>query len=1136
MDTADREPKYYVGIGASAGGLEALDAFFSQMAVDSDMAFIVIQHLSPDYKSLMVELLSKRTAMNVRRAEEGMAVTANTVYLIPPRKQLTIFHGKLLLSDIDHAKGINLPIDIFFRSLAEDQGDKAIGIILSGTGSDGVRGIRAIKEAGGMIMVQSEDSAKFDGMPRAAIATGLADMILAADAMPGKLISFAKHPFTSAPGHPQALLSDEDGLTRIFALLREQTKVDFTYYKPSTVLRRIERRITVCQTANLREYVRLLESSPGEVTTLYRELLIGVTSFFRDRDVFTELGNVYLPALLKASEQREVRFWVAGCSTGEEAYTLGILALECIERLDRPLSVKIFATDIDRDAILHAGNGLYAESIAADLPPGMLAKHFVRRDDHYQVNRHLREMVVFAQHNLTKDPPFTNIDMLSCRNMLIYLQPVLQQKVLEFMNFSLNPQGLLLLGTSETPGEMGEYFEPLHHRFKIFRSRGKRRHPVEKPLFQGTGDRLSRQYASRFFRNEYALGQREEERIQDRLLQSLAGDYVPLVAVVNEHHELLHLVGESEGLLRLPSGKQSNDITRMAVKELAIPLATGLQKVFHSGQEISYANIRLPARDGVRTIVMRIRPLAEKKGQLPLAAVILQESAPSKSEAQPGAAQVLDISREAEQRILDLEQDLQFTKENLQATIEELETSNEELQATNEELLASNEELQSTNEELQSVNEELHTVNAEYQNKILELTEMTNDLDNLISATQIATVFLDENLEIRKFTPAAANIFRILQSDVGRPISHLTHRLHGVDVMEALHQVERQGQPVSQEACTLEGECYLMRVLPYAIGSSTSSGMLITFMDTGPLKQSRDALAMHQELLIKTQEMARVGSWQLDLGTRRLDWSAEVHRIFGTDPETFSPTYETFMELVHPEDRETVDKTYQRALRDGVPYEVVHRIVRPGGEVRIVQEKSVETRNEAGQATISMGMVLDVTDLVTVRDALRLSQTYLRSVIDALPAHLVILDQDGVIEYVNAAWRTFGRDNGLRLPADAVGANYLRICEAATPPCHEEALRTAQAVRAALDGRDEPAAIEYPCHEEGRQRWFLVRIQPFDTPKGRRVLLVHENITVLKAAEERLGRGGALPGDAAAAVETPQASAPAKPDSQDKQP
>lgn len=1103
MNDTTKAPQYFVGIGASAGGLEALDAFFSQMPVDSGMSFIVIQHLSPDYKSLMVELLSKRTAMNVRRAEEGMAAEANTVYLIPPRKQLTIFHGKLILSDIDHSKGINLPIDIFFRSLAEDQGEKSIGIILSGTGSDGVRGIRAIKEAGGMVMVQSEDSAKFNGMPRAAIATGLPDIILAPDAMPGKLVSFAKHPFASSQGHPQALLSDEDGLTRIFALLREQTKVDFTYYKPSTVLRRIERRITVCQTANLREYVRLLESSPGEVATLYRELLIGVTSFFRDRDVFMELGNTYLPGLLKATDQREVRFWVPGCSTGEEAYTLGILALECLERLDRQISVKIFATDLDRDAIIHAGNGLYAESIAADLPPGMLSKHFMRRDDHYQVNRQLREMVVFAQHNLIKDPPFTNIELLSCRNLLIYLQPVLQQKVLEFMNFSLNPQGLLLLGTSETPGEMGEFFEPLHHRLKIFRSRGRRHQHTDKPLFQGVGDRLSRQYASRFPRGKHALFQREEERIQDRLLQSLTGDYVPLVAVVNEHNELLHLVGDSEGLLRLPSGKQLNDITRMAVKELGIPLATGLQKVFHSGQEISYTNIRIPGKSSARVIQMRIRPLPEKKGQLPLAAVILQEFSPSRQEVQPGVVQELDISREAEQRILDLEQDLQFTKENLQATIEELETSNEELQATNEELLASNEELQSTNEELQSVNEELHTVNAEYQNKILELTEMTNDLDNLISATQIATVFLDENLEIRKFTPAASNIFRILQSDIGRPISHLTHRLDGIDVMAALKNVERTGQPLSMEACTGKDECYLMRVLPYAIGSSSSAGMLITFSDIGPLKTSQEALARSKELLVMTQEMANVGSWRLDLQSGKLDWSEEVYRIFGAKPDEFAPSYEEFLSRVHPEDREAVNAAYTQAVREGRPYEAIHRIVRPDGEVRIVQEKSMEARDDTGKAQSSVGMVHDVTDLVTARDALRFSQAYLRSVVDAMPAHVAILDQRGVIEYVNAAWSIFGRENSLRMPDDAVGASYIDVCEKSTAPYHEQAPLVAAAIREALKGGEAIEGIEYPCHSDKVQRWFLARITSFDTPRGKRVLVAHENITRLKLAESK---------------------------------
>ena len=439
-------PAYYVGIGASAGGLEALESFFSQMTADSGMAFIVIQHLSPDYKSMMVELLSKRTTMPVRRAEEGMRVEADSVYLIPPKKILSIVRGKLLLSESDPNRGLNLPIDVFLRSLAQDQAEKTIAIILSGTGSDGVRGIRAIKEAGGVVLVQNEESARFDGMPRAAVSTGLADFILPPDTMPERLLSFIHNPYAPKSDQPPALLSDEDGLARIFALLRERTRVDFTHYKPSTMIRRIERRMTMNQIHDLRDYVRFMESYAGEVMVLYRELLIGVTSFFRDREVFDELENKHLPQLFERVETREVRFWVAGCSTGEEAYTLAILGREVLERLGKRTDIKIFATDLDHDAILRASSGVYPESIVADLPPGYLSKYFHRRQDHhYQVDRSLREMVVFAQHNLIKDPPFTKIELVSCRNLLIYLQPILQRKAMELMNFSLNPQGLLSL-------------------------------------------------------------------------------------------------------------------------------------------------------------------------------------------------------------------------------------------------------------------------------------------------------------------------------------------------------------------------------------------------------------------------------------------------------------------------------------------------------------------------------------------------------------------------------------------------------------------------------------------------------------------------------------------------------------------
>jgi len=830
--------------------LEALEAFFSPMAPDSGLAFIVIQHLSPDYKSMMVELLSKRTALPVRRAEEGMRVEANSVYLIPPKKNLSIFHGKLLLSESDHSRGLNLPIDVFLRSLAEDQTEKAIGVILSGTGSDGVRGIRAIKEAGGMVMAQSEESAKFDGMPRAAIATGLADFILPPDEMPAKLLSFARHPYAAKVDRPQTLLSDEDRLTRIFALLRERTRVDFTFYKPSTVVRRIERRMTVNQIDDLRDYVKFMESYSGEVMTLYRDLLIGVTSFFRDREVFDELEMRRLPALFERIEGREIRFWVAACSTGEEAYSLAMLSREVLERMGKRLDIKIFATDLDRDAILRASNGLYPESIVADLSPKLLTKYFHRREEHYQIDRSIREMVVFAQHNLIKDPPFTNIELVSCRNLLIYLQPVLQRKAMELMNFSLNPQGLLVLGSSETTGESADLYETLHQKFKIYASKGKRRPPrgVE---FSATPEARPWQLRARAANAGWPRNQ-DEERLLERFLQSLAGDYVPLAVVVNESLEVLHILGDPDGYFRLPSGKLMNDITKIAVKDLAIPLATGLQKVFKSGEELKYTSIRLKWRDETRNIQIRIRPLPGKKGQEALAAVFVEETAPPLKEqtaASSSAQVVYDVSQEAEQRIHDLEQELQFSRENLQATIEELETSNEELQATNEELLASNEELQSTNEELQSVNEELHTVNAEYQSKIIELTELNNDLDNLMTSTRIGTLFLDENLTVRRFTPEIRRIFKVLDSDIGRPVNHLIHTLLNMDVFDRIQTVVEQAVEQELEVCTQEGAWWLMRILPYHVGVAAVSGVVLNFIDISVFKSTQQALFDRESLL-----------------------------------------------------------------------------------------------------------------------------------------------------------------------------------------------------------------------------------------------------------------------------------------------
>ena len=952
-------PALYVAIGASAGGLEAIEAFFSGMVPDSGLAFIVIQHLSPDYKSLMVEILSKKTAMHVLRAEDGMRVEANTVYLIPPKKNLTIFHGELFLSDQAQIKGlINLPIDVFLRSLAEDQEEKAVAVILSGSGSDGMRGVRTIKEYGGMVMVQKEDTARFDSMPRAALSTGLADFVLPPDEMPERLLAYVKHPYVSKVERMEGDINDADALPRIFSLLRDRFKVDFTHYKPSTVLRRIERRLSINRVDGMREYLHYMQNYPGEAGVLFRELLIGVTRFFRDREVFDALSEQWMPVILGRKDSRETRIWVAGCSTGEEAYTLAILAKETMQRANISRDVKIFATDIDREAIQSAANGVYPESIAADVPPEFLTKYFFRQKDSFQITRSIREMVVFAQHNLIKDPPFTRIDLVSCRNLLIYLQPILQQKVLEFFNFSLSPSGILLLGSSESTGDMGAYFETLDLKNKIFRNVGR-----VKPLVGDMMQDMEMRQPDRAGRMPRRTFQNADERLLDRLLEGLQEE-IPLSLVVNEHLEVLHVIGETEGFFRLPSGRLTTDITKMAVKELAIPLSTGIQKVFRTGEPLRFSNIRMWRGEYCRTLNLRIKPLPMKKGQEPLVLVMVEEVRSVETEALPPTLQTYDLSREAEQRISDLEQELQFSRENLQATVEELETSNEELQATNEELLASNEELQSTNEELQSTNEELYSVNSEYQSKIMELSELHNDVDNLLSASQIGQLLLDENLEIRRFSEKVSEIFAILDTDLGRPLSHIAHHLENVDPIGEIAGVQKSGLMRELEVRTRSGRWYLMRVVPYLVGPEVFSGMLISFVDISRIMDAEKELRETVDLLKRTQELAHIGSWILDLDTWRLTWSDETYRIFGLAPENFCATYEAFLDLVHPEDRAAVDGAYSTSLREGRSgYQVEHRIFRKDtGEIRHVQERCVHERDRKGRIIRSVGMVFDITE------------------------------------------------------------------------------------------------------------------------------------------------------------------------------
>ena len=977
------EVSLYVGIGASAGGLEAIQTFFQNMPPHSSLAFIVVQHLSPDYKSLMVELLSKKTSIPVFRAEDGMAVESNAIYLIPPKKNLKIFHGKLLLSDQDHTKGLNLPIDLFLRALAEDQGEKSAAVILSGTGSDGMRGIRAIKEQNGIVIVQDEKSAKFDGMPRSAISTGLADFILPPEQMPEQLVSYIKHPYSTKENRHEKILENEGGLTKILSLLRERFKVDFTFYKPSTVNRRIERRMSFNRILDVREYADFAFRNPLEIATLYRELLIGVTSFFRDSEVFELLTEKWLPQLLGDPDQHEYRFWIAGCSTGEEAYSIAIIARECLEQLGITKDIKIFATDIDKDAVAKAGAGIYPESIAADISPNLLAKYFYRKDENFHVVRNIREMVVFAQHNLIKDPPFTNIDVITCRNLLIYLQPVLQKKILNLFNFSLRPGGLLMLGLSETTGDSGYLFESLSNKNKIYRSQGKTSAPLERSdmIFANRGD-SQLLHSSRTIDNQKHMVFKEDDLLQ-RFVDSLSPDFIPVSLIVNEQLEVQHIIGDTIGLFRLPSGRPVYDISKMVAKELAIPLSTSIQKVFRTKLPQVFSNIRVHRQDTLSSFKLTVKPLSGKKHQEPLAVVLIEELKDEPPKEKPEAGQY-NFDEEAEDYIHDLEQELQFTRENLQATIEELETSNEELQATNEELLASNEELQSTNEELQSTNEELHTVNVEYQNKIMELTESNNDIENLLTSTQVGKLLLDENYEVRRFSKFVQKIIRILDSDVGRPLTHLTHSLVDIDLVEDVKQVMSSKTSIEKEVNTQEGDWYLMRILPYEIGPNVYSGTALSFVDITPQKENQAAFEKKVRQLEDAQKLSGIGVWELKINDNELIWSDNVYDIFEVDKNSFDVSYEAFLKLVHPEDREKVNQLYTDSVKKKTSYTVTHRLHFDDGRVKYVNEYCRTEYDQNGNPAVSVGVVQDITEYKSMVQKCKENEQRYRSLFDTI--------------------------------------------------------------------------------------------------------------------------------------------------------
>lgn len=838
-------PEFIVGLGASAGGLDALQVFFDKMPPDTGLAFVVIQHLSPDFRSMMDELLARHTSMRIHRVEDGMRLERNSVYLIPPKKEMIVSDGRLLLTDKDPSQAMSLPIDLFFRSLAQDAGNRAVGIVLSGTGSDGSRGIRGIHEAGGLVMVQSEESALFDGMPRSAIETGVADLVLPPQAMPEALLKLLKHPAGEGRGPAEQGLAPEQHegqFGEIFALLMERYGIDFVFYKPTTVGRRIERRMSITRSATLNEYVRMLRNDSHELNLLYKDLLIGVTQFFRDTKAFARLQQDIIPRLVKQSESGEtLRIWCPGCATGEEVYSLAILFKECAEMLNAPLNLKIFATDVHPDSLNRATAGLYTEDSLKKVSAQRVRRFFNKEGELFRIVPELRRMVVFAQHNLIKDPPFTKVDLISCRNLLIYLQPIVQNKILSLFHFALKIGGVLFLGPSESLGELHGEFDSLDKHWRVFSKRRDVRLTIQGrfPGALGMGEKAVTGFTPKTQPHAHAMPDTRVSRAYEALLQK----FVPPSMLINEHNHLVHMFGDAGAYLKHTAGRFNLDILNMVEGDLRVALASALQRVAKDKVPVVYRGIHLDKDRGGPQVTLSVEPLFDKTQNSCHSLVSIEplDEKPSSQLPHPDA-EVFTVSEQSRSRIHDLEREILFMRENLQATVEELETSNEELQASNEELLASNEELQSTNEELHSVNEELYTVNAEYEKKIKELLLLSNDMDNLMRSTSIGVVFVDRNLHIRKFTPAVTEIFNLMPQDEGRPIAHISHTLDNRDLLSEISATLKTGKPQDKEVRSVHGKHFVQRILPYLDENNAIQGVVLNYFDITEVIKTREEL------------------------------------------------------------------------------------------------------------------------------------------------------------------------------------------------------------------------------------------------------------------------------------------------------
>lgn len=866
-----KEPEYIIAIGASAGGLEEINTFFDHTPLDS-VSYIVVQHLSADFKSRMVEVLAKHSRLIVEEATNGMTVECNQVYLIPHNKYMTIQNNKLYLRDKEKTKTPHLTINTFFNSLAADCGRRSIGIILSGLGSDGAEGITAIKKAGGMVIARNPETSDFPGMPSKAISTGMVDYILEPVAMPDAIEDFVKY-----EGALQLeILEDDKNLAAIVNLIKEKSPLDFSDYKASTILRRTKRRAAYHDFVSLGKYLEFLRHEPEELEALSKDFLISVTAFFRDKEAFEFIQKKVLPGILKKLVPgEELKFWIAGCATGEEVYSFAILIAEQLTGDLENTVVKIFATDIDSGALLHAGKGIYQSDVMRNVSSEYLNKYFIKEDGQYRVKPILRKMAIFAKHDLVKNPPYCNMNFISCRNLLIYMAPVLQKKIFTMLLFGLKMDGYLFLGSSENPMPIIQNLETVNKQYKIYKNIKSKRivsfDAFSMPDSLEIKERLS--YVS-----NADMGSTSVHSLAEQMHVNLAAELGYLVVCIDENMKVVKSYGNTAKYL-LPK-HFTTDLVSLLPKKLAMVLNTLSNTVIKTNEKASLNGIKIKQGNTLIMVNMSVSPLLVKKKEQQLFMVTFNED----TSFVPSNHELVEFDEKVyhHQYTLNLEEELRELKEKLNLTYEQLDASNENMQSFNEEMISANEEMQSTNEEMQSVNEELDTINSEYQLKNKELMEINDDLNNYFRSNINGQLFINNELLLMKFSPGTVKQINLLETDIGRPLSNITTNIKFETIIDDIKKVITDGTIITKEIETNNGKWYQVMTMPYIQQSDHKhNGAIITFNDITELKSVQKELDISNEMLGMAIHAAEIGTWTLNMQTQEFIPSLSLKEIFG---------------------------------------------------------------------------------------------------------------------------------------------------------------------------------------------------------------------------------------------------------------